>query len=238
MNSSRIIVALDYARPADALQFVSVLDARQCRLKVGKELFCRGGPSLVEDFVKQGFDVFLDLKFHDIPTTVAQACAAAVDMGVWMINVHAMGGRRMMEAAYQAVHKSANPPLLIAVTLLTSLSQEDIAEIGFNITIEQGTLRLAAQAHQSGLDGIVCSPREATTVRRTLGSAFVLVTPGVRPIGSNWNDQQRALTPQEAIRAGADFLVIGRPITTAANPQQALQAIRSEIDGISLDTAI
>lgn len=230
MNKPQLIVALDYAHPGDALRLTDNLDKNLCRLKVGKELFCRGGPGLVETLVKQGFDVFLDLKFHDIPNTVAQACVAAADMGVWMLNVHALGGRKMMEAACAALQARPKPPLIIAVTILTSLEQEDLGMIGLTDTVEQNVLRLAALARHVGLDGVVCSAREAQAIRTAIGQPFYLVAPGIRPLTAGHDDQKRTLTPADAIRAGADFLVVGRPITAAANPLRALQAIQSEID--------
>jgi orotidine-5'-phosphate decarboxylase len=224
-----IIVALDYANPADALALVERLEPGRCKLKVGKELFTRGGPALVEQLVSRGYDVFLDLKFHDIPNTVGGACAAAADLGVWMVNVHALGGRRMMEAARDAIEKAAHKPLLIGVTILTSMGEEDIHEVGLAGTPADNVLRLAALARQSGLDGVVCSPREIAPLRENLGSEFQLVTPGIRPAWAATGDQKRVLTPAEAIAAGASHLVIGRPITGAPSPIEALARIESEL---------
>lgn len=229
MNNSPIIVALDFADSSKALELLSRLDPKQCRVKVGKELFCRGGPVLVEKMVKLGFDVFLDLKFHDIPNTVAQACIAAADLGVWMINVHALGGRKMMEAARAALSSQLKPPLLIAVTVLTSLEANDLPEIGLTGTPQENVLRLAVLAKQAGMDGVVCSPLEASALRAIHGKKFLLVTPGVRPQGSEKGDQKRVMTPAEALRQGADYLVIGRPITAAADPGRALMSIQEEL---------
>ena len=230
----RIVVALDLPDTASALALASRLDPSKCALKVGKELFTAADAGLVRELVRRGFRVFLDLKFHDIPNTVAQACAAATRMGVWMLNVHASGGSAMMAAAREAVSRTAAEagvprPLLIAVTVLTSLSAADLAETGVNAAPEEQALRLARLAHAQGLDGVVCSAREAAALRRALGPAFTLVTPGIRPAGSAANDQARVTTPAEAIAAGADFLVIGRPIAAAPDPLAALDAIRASI---------
>jgi len=224
-----IIVALDYAKPTDALALVDRLEPGRCKLKVGKELFTRGGPALVEQLVGRGYDVFLDLKFHDIPNTVAGACAAAADLGVWMVNVHALGGRRMMEAAREAIEKSAHKPLLIGVTILTSMGEEDIREVGLAGAPAENVLRLAALAKQSGLDGVVCSPREIEPLRKQHDTSFQLVTPGIRPAWAATGDQKRVLTPAEAVAAGASHLVIGRPITGAPSPIEALARIESEL---------
>lgn len=234
MNSAyasgpRIIVALDYPAAAPALALADSLDPSRCRLKVGKELFTAAGPGLVRELIGHGYDVFLDLKFHDIPATVAAACHAAADLGVWMLNVHASGGRRMLEAAADAIRQSEHKPLLIGVTVLTSLSEQDFAELGYRHGIPDQVVTLAALCEQCGLDGVVCSAREADMLRREMPRDFRLVTPGVRPSGSDAGDQRRILTPTEAIRAGADYLVIGRPITGAADPLAALQSIEQEI---------
>jgi orotidine-5'-phosphate decarboxylase len=225
----RIVVALDFPAEAPALALAGRLDAGRCRLKVGKELFTRLGPGFVERLATLGFQVFLDLKFHDIPSTVAAACAAAADLGVWMTNLHASGGRRMMEAAAERLAQRANPPLLIAVTVLTSLDASDLAEIGCPGEPAQRVLSLARLTRDAGLDGIVCSPQEAAMVRGQLGADFVLVTPGVRPASAAAGDQKRVMTPREAVRAGADYLVVGRPITAAPDPLQALAAIEREL---------
>ncbi len=230
MTDTRIIVALDYPDPRQALPLLDLLDGAECKIKIGKELFVRGGPQFVEQVAQRGFDVFLDLKFHDIPNTVAQACIAAADLGVWMMNVHALGGRKMLEAARNALDKGrGSTPLLIAVTVLTSLDANDLSELGLTGAVEENVLRLARLAHETGLDGVVCSPRETALLRGALGADFCLVTPGIRPSDSAADDQKRTLTPSEALRAGASYLVIGRPITRAAHPMQALRAIRSEI---------
>ena len=228
-TDSRIIVALDFTEPARATELLARLNPRLCRIKIGKELFTRGGPALVEQVTARGFAVFLDLKFHDIPNTVAQACKAAADLGVWMINVHALGGRKMLEAASDAVASSASRPLLIGVTLLTSLDARDLQDIGITATVEEQVVRLASLAQQSGLDGVVCSAREARSLRARFGPDFCLVTPGIRPAGAALQDQTRTMTPAAALQAGADYLVIGRPITQAPDPLAALEAIQAEI---------
>jgi len=228
-NHSRIIVALDFSKEADALALVERLDPSRCRLKVGKEMFTRNGPQLVEKLVAKGYDVFLDLKFHDIPNTVAGACSSAAELGVWMINVHALGGKRMMEAACEALDKSATRPLLIAVTILTSMGEQDIAQIGLLGTPADNVKRLAQLAQESGLDGVVCSPKEVALLRETVSADFRLVTPGIRPAWSEKGDQLRITTPADAIRLGSDYLVIGRPITAADDPLQALGLIEKEL---------
>ncbi|MDX9741458.1 MAG: orotidine-5'-phosphate decarboxylase [Gammaproteobacteria bacterium] len=225
----RIIVALDYPDPAQALRTAERLDPAACRLKVGKELFTRGGPSLVEQLQRRDFAVFLDLKFHDIPNTVAAACRAAGALGVWMLNVHAQGGRHMMEAAREALGGFQHPPLLIAVTVLTSLGATELKELGHTESPETLALRLAALARSAGLDGVVCSAQEAAALKKANGDDFVLVTPGIRPVGTSNDDQQRVMTPAAALAAGSDYLVIGRPITAAADPLVALQGIRRSI---------
>ncbi|MHB1144025.1 MAG: orotidine-5'-phosphate decarboxylase [Thiobacillus sp.] len=234
----KIIVALDYADAASALALVARLDPALCRLKVGKELFTAAGPDLVRTLVARGFEVFLDLKFHDIPNTVAAACRAAAGLGVWMVNVHASGGRRMMTAAQEALSglpprertgdKPARP-LLIAVTVLTSMSAEDLGEVGITDTPADQVLRLARLSQHCKLDGVVCSAQEAAMLRADLGADFRLVTPGIRPAGAEAGDQRRVMTPAEALRAGATDLVIGRPITGAADPLAALKRIQSDI---------
>lgn len=228
-NHSRIIVALDFEREADALSLVERLEPSRCRLKVGKEMFTRSGPQLVEKLVSKGYDVFLDLKFHDIPNTVAGACRSAADLGVWMINVHALGGKRMMVAAREALEKSGNRPRLIAVTILTSMGEDDIAQIGLSGTPAENVTRLALLAQEAGLDGVVCSPREVAELRETIKADFNLVTPGIRPAWSEKGDQTRITTPADAIRLGSDYLVIGRPITGAEDPMSALAKIEEEL---------
>jgi orotidine-5'-phosphate decarboxylase len=220
-----IIVALDFAAEAPALALAERLDPARCRLKVGKELFTRLGPAFVERLQRLGFEIFLDLKFHDIPNTVAAACAAAADLGVWMVNVHASGGRAMMEAARERLSRYERPPLLIGVTVLTSLDRADLEAVGCPGDPRERVLALATLAHESGLDGIVCSPLEAAPVRTALGPDFRLVTPGVRPAGAASGDQKRIMTPAEALAAGADYLVIGRPITQAPDPLSVIDEI-------------
>jgi orotidine-5'-phosphate decarboxylase len=233
ISDPKIIVALDYPEALPALDLVARLEPALCRLKVGKELFTAAGPQLVEQFMRRDFEVFLDLKFHDIPNTTAQACKAAATLGVWMVNVHALGGRKMMEAAREAVVQASRPPKLIAVTVLTSMAQEDLAELGFAATPADLVLRLAALARDSGLDGVVCSAQEAAMLRQHCGSEFCLVTPGIRPADSAADDQSRIMTPRAALEAGSSYLVIGRPITRAADPLQALQKISQQIGGMA-----
>jgi orotidine-5'-phosphate decarboxylase len=231
MNSSdsRIIVALDYPQRDKALALVDSLDPSLCRLKVGKEMFTRFGPGFIEILRGRGYELFLDLKFHDIPNTVAAACDAAADLGVWMMNLHALGGRRMMEAARERLETRKHRPLLVAVTILTSLTDEEIHEIGIPDGSAQSVSRLAKLTQQSGLDGVVCSPREASMLRGDLGDDFLLVTPGVRSKQAIQDDQRRVMTPADAIEAGSSYLVVGRPITGANDPVQALQSINQEI---------
>ena len=233
MSDPKIIVALDYAEAQSALDLVSRLEPSLCRLKIGKELFTTTGPGMVEQCMQRGFEVFLDLKFHDIPNTTAQACKAAASLGVWMVNVHALGGRKMMEAAREAVASSARPPKLIAVTVLTSMAQEDLAGIGITATPAEMVLRLATLARDSGLDGVVCSAQEASLLRQHCGAAFCLVTPGIRPADAAADDQSRIMTPAAALKNGSSYLVIGRPITKAADPLLALQNISREIGGLA-----
>lgn len=229
MAGPRIVVALDFADAHDALAFAARVTPAQCRLKVGLELFTAAGPEVVAKLVSRGFDVFLDLKYHDIPTTVARACAQAAGLGVWMLNVHALGGGKMLQAARAAIDRSAHHPLLVGVTLLTSHGDDDITELGLEAGTERHVERLARLAQAAGLDGVVCSPQEASVLRRRLGKDFLLVTPGVRPAGTATDDQQRTRTPAEAVADGADYLVIGRPITRAPNPLAMLESINREI---------
>ncbi len=229
-SPSPVIVALDFPAVAPALELAGRLDPALCRVKVGKELFTRAGPSVVEALRAKGFEVFLDLKFHDIPNTVAAACDAAADLGVWMLNLHASGGRRMMTSARERLERRLSRPLLVAVTILTSLEGEDLAEVGFQGTPEENVSRLAALAHDCGLDGVVCSPREAARLRHERGKDFLLVTPGVRPAGAGLGDQKRVMGPSEALAAGATHLVIGRPVTAAADPVAALQSILDSLE--------
>lgn len=225
----KIIVALDYPDASSALQLVKRLNPTLCRLKIGKELFTAAGPQLVAWLAHEGYGVFLDLKFHDIPNTVAKACEAASKLGVWMLNVHATGGSAMMRAARTAVDKAEVPPLLIAVTVLTSLDQSALDEIGYVGDVSATVLRLAKLAKTCGLDGVVCSALETSLLRHELGADFSLVTPGIRPADSGMDDQSRVVTPAVAMSNGSSYLVIGRPITQAADPLEALQRINSEI---------
>ena len=231
MTSSepRIIVALDYDNSNSALSLADQLNPNQCRLKVGKELFVAAGPQLVKSLSDRGFDVFLDLKFHDIPNTVAKAVSAAADLGVWMTNVHASGGTRMMTAAREAVENHGGDMLLIAVTVLTSTDDSDLQQVGVNSVAGDQVLALANLTKQAGLDGVVCSAQEATHLKQQLGQDFKLITPGIRLTDSASDDQRRIVSPAQAIEQGSDYLVIGRPITQAENPQQMLQKINSSL---------
>jgi len=227
--SSPILVALDFPSQDSALALARQLDPKLCRVKVGKELYTRCGPSIVDSLHALGFDVFLDLKFHDIPNTTAQAVGVAADMGVWMVNVHASGGQRMMEACANKLAAYSDAPLLIGVTVLTSMEQEDRAGMGLDLTPIEQVMRLAALTKQSGLDGVVCSSQEASRLKADLGQEFKLVTPGIRPASADLGDQRRVMTPSEALVAGSDYLVIGRPITKAESPLQALEQIVASI---------
>ena len=227
-QTSPVIVALDFPSEQETLQLVDQLEPALCRLKVGKELFTRCGPGLVKQLVDKNFDVFLDLKYHDIPNTVAQACAAAADLGVWMLNVHALGGEKMMLAAKQAL-ADKDAPLLIAVTWLTSSGQLELDALGIKSTPQQMVSRLASMSQNAGLDGVVCSAQEAPVLRQEMGNEFLLVTPGIRLADAKPDDQCRVVTPKKAMTDGASYLVIGRPITQAEDPCKVLRTINSEI---------
>lgn len=230
MNDPKVVVALDFDKIQDALSFVDKIQPTDARLKVGKEMFTYFGPEFVKQLTGKGFDVFLDLKFHDIPNTVAKAVTAAADLGVWMVNVHASGGSQMMTKAKQALDNyGKEAPLLIAVTVLTSMGQDDLHGLGINKTPAEQVNFLANLTKQSGLDGVVCSAWEAEQLKSDLGKEFKLITPGIRPAGSAQDDQQRIMTPKQAIDVGVDYLVIGRPITKAIDPQLVLQQINSSI---------
>jgi len=229
MQKSRIIIALDYPNADAANKLLNQLDPARCRIKVGKELFTAAGPAFVSTLVDQGFDVFLDLKFHDIPNTVAKACQVAANLGVWMLNVHALGGSRMLAAAREAIDHSDHKPLLIAVTILTSMGPTELEQIGLVGDAKQHVRRLAKLAEDAGIDGVVCSPLEVAMLREHIDPSFKLVTPGIRPRGAAVGDQTRIMTPADAISAGSDYLVIGRPITQQSDPMVALAAIEKEI---------
>ena len=228
MSDSKIIVALDFPDEASTMKLVDRINPDLCRLKIGKELFTRCGPELVKRIVNSGYDVFLDLKYHDIPNTVANACKAAADLGVWMINVHALGGPAMLAAARNAL-SDADSPLLIAVTILTSSSEDDLKAVGINQSAKIMVRQLASLSKDQGLDGVVCSTQEAAELKTTLGHDFILVTPGIRLPTDDAGDQKRIVSPADAIRQGSDYLVIGRPITQADDPIQKLLTINSEI---------
>lgn len=225
-----IIVALDFPDEKTTLAFVDLMDPTLCRLKIGKECFTAVGPQMVKALIDRGFDIFLDLKFHDIPNTVANACKAAADLGVWMLNVHALGGPKMLQAASQALASKVERPLLIAVTALTSMDDQELASVGLmpaQITVP----KLAKLAQENGLDGVVCSAQEASLLRAHCGQDFLLVTPGIRVDSVNTDDQNRTMTPQAAIALGVDYLVIGRPITQSDHPYQSLLNIYQHIQG-------
>ena len=228
--TNKIIVALDYEKESDALALVDQIDPSLCRLKVGKEMFTTLGMNFVKQLHQRNFDVFLDLKYHDIPNTVARAVRSAADLGVWMVDLHASGGLRMMEEAKRILEPyGKDAPLLIAVTVLTSMEDLDLLQIGINASLREQVLRLAHLTQRAGLDGVVCSPQEVEILRNACGEEFKLVTPGIRPIGADFGDQRRVMTPTAAIRAGSDYLVIGRPITKADNPVEVLRSINASI---------
>ncbi|MEH8028691.1 orotidine-5'-phosphate decarboxylase [Gallibacterium anatis] len=229
---NKVIVALDYETKKEAMQLVDQIDPSLCRLKVGKEMFTTLGTEFVKELQKRNFDVFLDLKFHDIPNTVARAVRSAADLGVWMVDMHASGGLRMMEAAKKILEPyGKDAPILIAITVLTSMEEADLLQIGVNTSPEEHVIRLARLSQRAGLDGVVCSPQEVEILRQRCGNEFKLVTPGIRPEGSQLGDQRRVMTPREAINAGSDYLVIGRPITQAADPVAVLKQINVSIQG-------
>jgi orotidine-5'-phosphate decarboxylase len=230
LDNKRVIVPLDFPDAESALKVAARLDPKLCRVKVGKELFVAAGPEVVAKLQERGYDVFLDLKFHDIPNTVAGACRSAARLGVWMLNVHASGGEAMMRAARDAVASVSRPPLLIAVTILTSLAEADLAHVGFSGPVMENVERLARLARACGLDGVVCSAQEATALRRATGPEFTLVTPGIRLAGDAPDDQARIMTPREAVRLGADYLVIGRSITQSKDPAATLESIRQSLE--------
>ena len=230
MIDQKVIVALDYDNQADALAFVDRIDPSSCRLKVGKEMFTLFGPDFVRELHRRGFSVFLDLKFHDIPNTCSKAVRAAADLGVWMVNVHASGGERMMAASREILEPyGQDRPLLIGVTVLTSMEQTDLRGIGLDVAPQDQVMRLAALTKSAGLDGVVCSAQEASLLKSTLGTEFKLITPGIRPAGADVGDQRRIMTPVEAIAAGSDYLVVGRPITQADNPAEVLAQINASL---------
>lgn len=224
-----LIVALDYPNQEQALAMAERLDHRQCRVKVGKELFTAAGPSVVEALQHRGFQVFLDLKFHDIPNTVAAAVRVAADLGVWMVNVHASGGRRMLEAARDSLQHYSQPPLLIGVTVLTSMESSDLREVGCHRDVGEQVLLLADLCSRAGLDGVVCSAQEAAQLRQRFGTGFQLVTPGIRLPGDDAGDQRRVLTPSDALAAGVSYLVVGRSITGAQDPLAKLALFRATV---------
>ena len=230
MNDAKVVVALDFDNKDDALAFVNKIQPNDCRLKVGKEMFTYFGPEFVKELTNRGFDVFLDLKFHDIPNTVAKAVTAAAELGVWMVNVHASGGSEMMIKAKQALDIYGDKaPLLIAVTVLTSMGEEDLLGLGITKSPAEQVMALAKLTKEAGLDGVVCSAWEAESLKTNLGNDFKLITPGIRPAGTPSDDQKRIMTPAQAIAVGVDYLVIGRPITKAENPQMVLQSINSSL---------
>lgn len=227
--STPVIVALDYPNAEQALMMARQLNPAQCRVKVGKELYTRCGPAILESLHELGFEVFLDLKFHDIPNTTANAVAVAAELGVWMVNVHASGGERMMQACVDKLAAYSKPPLLIGVTVLTSMERQDLVGLGLDLEPIEQVRRLARLSQESGLDGIVCSSQEVSVLRDELGKDFKFVTPGIRPAFASSDDQKRIMTPREALEAGSDYLVIGRPITKASDPMDALSKVLEEV---------
>lgn len=222
---SKIIVGLDFSHIDEVLHFVKNLDPKECRVKVGKELFTAYGPQIINQLHQLGFEIFLDLKFHDIPNTVYKAIRIAANMGVWMVNVHTSGGREMLQKARAAVDESKHKPLLIAVTILTSISQDGIEEIGFRLPIEEQVTHMAKLAYECGLDGVVCSAWESLSIKKATSQNFLTVTPGIRLDNKKNDDQTRTMTPEEAYNNGVDYLVIGRPITSSENPKEIIQAL-------------
>lgn len=232
MENKNIVVALDFDKQIEAMNLIDQLDPSLCRLKIGKEMFTHFGPEFVTNVQNKGFDVFLDLKFHDIPNTVAKAVKAAADLGVWMVNVHASGGSRMMNAAREILQPyGEDAPLLIAVTVLTSMSEEDLLDLGITKSPQEQVNFLAGLAHKAGMDGVVCSAQEATMLKANYGQNFQLVTPGIRTADASVDDQKRIMTPQRAVEAGSDYLVIGRAITKSSNPIQTMKDIYQSLNG-------
>ena len=231
IHDPKVLIALDYDDQNAAIEFVKQLSPNECRLKVGKEMFTYFGPQFVQQLIDLGFDIFLDLKFHDIPNTVAKAVTAAAKMGVWMVNVHASGGPEMMQKAKAALEEFGdNAPLLIAVTVLTSMDEAELKRLGVNKSPAEQVIYLANLAKESGLDGVVCSAQESQTLKAQFGQEFKLITPGIRPAGSDAGDQKRIMTPKQAIESGSDYLVIGRPITQSSNPAQTLNEINRSLN--------
>lgn len=229
MTAKKIIIALDVSNKKEALKLAGRFDPSLCRLKIGLELYTAEGATIVEQLQNLDFDIFLDLKFHDIPNTVARACSVVAEMGVWMVNVHALGGKEMMLAAREAISNFSHQPILTAVTILTSHKQEDLTNAGIALSVQDCVSLLAENARQAGCDGVVCSALEAKKLRTKMGPEFILVTPGIRPAGSNKDDQSRIVSPSEAINLGANYLVIGRPITMAEDPGKTLADIHNSI---------
>jgi len=232
MNDPKIIIAIDQMIIVDLEILLGKLDPQMCRIKIGKSMFTRYGLEPIKTVQRFGFDVFLDLKYHDIPNTVGDAVEAAADHGVWMVNLHAAGGQKMMETARERLVKHDHHPLLIAVTCLTSLDADDLQYLGIMHTPTSYAWGLANAAYECGMDGIVCSPHEVHEIREShlFDANFMTVVPGIRPSYAKLNDQKRVMTPREAIKEGATYLVIGRPITEAENPIAMLTKISSEID--------
>lgn len=228
-NDPKVIVALDYNDAKSALEFVERVEPSLCKLKVGKELFTAAGPALVEELVKRNFKVFLDLKFHDIPNTVAKALQAAANLGVWMVNVHTLGGLKMLQAAAESLANIKDRPLLIGVTILTSMDEEQLQSVGIESKVQDEVLKLAKLAYDYGLDGVVSSAMEANLIKKFTSSQFLTVTPGIRPSNSDLTDQVRVMTPIKALENGADYLVIGRPITKSSDPIATLTQINEQI---------
>ena len=224
-KAQKIILALDFDSESETLNFIERLDPKLCKLKIGKQLFVREGPKIVTSMIDRGFDVFLDLKFHDIPNTTVKACEAAADMGCWMVNIHAFGGRIMMEAVANSFARLKAPPLLVSVTVLTSFDGQEISRIGLNKTLDNQVELLAKLSYDSGIDGVVCSALEIGKIKKSVGSKFIYVTPGIRVLGDAMHDQSRVVTPEKAILLGSDYIVIGRSITSDKDPLKKLKQI-------------
>lgn len=227
--TSKLIIALDYPSAEQALTFIKQLSPDSCKLKVGFELFISAGPDFVKQIVDMGYDVFLDLKFHDIPNTVASACRSASELGVWMMNVHASGSTEMMQSAKQALVDSRSNTKLIAVTVLTSMNQQQLSKVNVSISPEEQVKHLAQLTQASGLDGVVCSAQEAVMLRSLLGNEFLLVTPGIRPVGADIGDQSRVMTPAQANESGVSYIVVGRPITQSDEPLKVIEQINIDM---------
>ena len=229
MNDSKVIVALDFSSLIETEFFLKKIKGQNCRLKVGKELFTSEGPNIIKLIQRYGFEIFLDLKFHDIPNTVSSAIKASCNFGVWMVNIHASGGKQMMLAAREAVDSSSHKPLLIAVTILTSFDKSSYQELGFKNDLQEQIAYLAIMSEKSGMDGIVCSANDISSIKPLVEDKFQFITPGIRIENSN-DDQKRVTTPENAISNGSNYIVIGRPVTLSDDPATIIQKINQRIN--------